>query len=109
MSEMDESPAQEHSKASGLNLFKLNQLPDSQRQLINWMRRKGDCSLQEIATQIGEHDEAVRTLLDTLLEKGFLRELLGESSPSYRVNIAAKRGRELPLKLKQALEKKKEE
>lgn len=103
---MDKLPAEEKPKASGLNLVDLNQLPDSQRHLLNWMRRKGDCSLQEVATQMGEDEEAARTLLDTLLEKGFVREISGDS-PCYRVNIAAKRGRQLPLKLQQALDKKK--
>lgn len=107
MSKMENLALEEQPKASGLNLVELNKLPDSHRQLINWMRRQGNCSLQEVATQMGEDEQAARNLLDLLLEKGFVREISGESGSCYRVNIGAKRGIQLPLKLQQALDKKK--
>ena len=103
---MDKGLAEDKPKASGLSIVDLNQLSDSQRQLVNWMRRKGDCSWQDIITQMGEDESTVRTLLDTLLEKGFVREISEESGFSYRVNLGDRRGRQLPLKLQQALEKK---
>jgi DNA-binding MarR family transcriptional regulator len=102
-----ENLAVEELKTSGLNLVELNKLPNSQRQLINWMRRQKNCSLQEVATEMGEDEATARNLLDNLLEKGFVREIVGENGSCYRVNIGTKRGRKLPLKLQQALDEKK--
>lgn len=103
---MDKGPVEDKPKASGLSLVEINQLPDSQRQLVNWMRRKGNCSWQDILTQMGEEEAAVRTLLDVLLEKGLVREISEESGLYYRVNLGNRRERQLPLKLQQALDKK---
>lgn len=103
---MEKGSAEDKPKASGLSLVDLNKLSDSQRQLVNWMRRQGSCSWQDIVTQMGEDEATVRTLLDTLLEKGFVREISEESGCSYRVNLGERRGRQLPRKLQEALDKK---
>ncbi|MBE9129794.1 MULTISPECIES: MarR family transcriptional regulator [unclassified Coleofasciculus] len=100
---MDGLPAKGKQETPGLTMPDLLVLPDSQRLLINWMMRQGDCTVKEIAAHTQQNEEVVRILLNELIEKGFVEEIAGEDSPCYRVRMAPKRKSQLSEKLHQAL------
>lgn len=101
---MDGLPAKGHKPAPGLTMADILALPDSQRQLITWMQRQTDCTLNEVVAHINQDEGVVQTLLDELVEKGFVQEMMEEGSLHYRVRLAPKRGSKIPSKLDQALD-----
>ena len=100
---MDELPAEK--RPSGLTLAALSQLPASERHLLNWMRRKGTCTLLEAVAEMGDDEATIEALLSSLVARGFVRTVVTANHPGYQVHLAARRGRELPAKLQQALDK----
>lgn len=96
-------------KAAGLTMADLLELPENLRKLVNWMMRQQDVHLSEVAAFLGENDETSRATLAALIEKGFVRELKVHGETCYRVRLAPKRGRDLPLDLWRALDDKVEE
>ena len=95
--------------ATGLQMADVLTLPDTSRRLINWMMRHREVSLAEAVAHIDQGEEVTRSLLEELIEEGFVREVSGESDPAhggqprYRVRLAPKRGRLLPEHIWQAL------
>ncbi len=96
--------------ATGLQMADVLTLPDSLRHLINWMMRQGEVSLAEVVAQIGQGEEVGRALLEDLVEQGFVQEVGGRGGPArsgetrYRIRFAARRGRQLPDEIWQALD-----
>ena len=90
--------------ATGLQMADVLTLPDPSRQLINWMMRQGEVSLAEAMVQIGQDEEVVRSMLEELVEQGFVRQMGVGSEPRYRVRLAPKRGRQLSDHIWQALD-----
>ena len=96
---------------TGLQMADVLALPDPLRQLINWMMRRGEVSLAEVVAHIGqmEHEsgekdeEVARTMLEELVEQGFVREIEVEGELRYRPQFAPRRGRQLPEEIWQAL------
>ncbi|HLP90634.1 MAG TPA: hypothetical protein VK184_18885 [Nostocaceae cyanobacterium] len=83
---------QADSKA-GLSLAEVLTLPAQQRKVVQWMMRRSEgVSLAQVEEQIQEADQNTLTLLDQLIEEGFIQEFLAEGEIKYRVNLAAKRG-----------------
>ena len=83
-------------------------LPDRQRQIVTWMARQGmvgqeTVGLAEVATQIGQPEAAARSMLNALVEQGFIQELKVEGEIRYQPRLAARRGRQLPEGIWQAL------
>ena len=96
-------------KAAGLSMADLLELPESLRGLVNWMMRQQNVGLAQVAEFL-EQDEAVAgATLATLIEKGFVREVKLHGELCYRVALAAKRGRTMPLDVWRALDDKLEE
>jgi hypothetical protein len=79
-------------------------LPEDQQQAINWMIRQGKVSFTQVVTHMGEDEKAARTMLDTLMGKGFVRETPVDGKPHYHTHLASKKKRELPSKIWKALE-----
>jgi hypothetical protein len=79
-------------------------LPEDQQQAINWMMRQGKVSFALVVAHMGEDERAARTMLDTLMAKGFVRETAVEGQPHYQTHLAGKKKRELPAKIWKALE-----
>jgi len=94
--------------AAGLSMADVFVLPDSQRQILTWMMREGitgqeTVSLAQVATHTGQSEAVVRTMLNALVEQGFIQELEGEGETRYRPRLAARRGRQLTEDIWQAL------
>ncbi|HSR33579.1 MAG TPA: hypothetical protein VLY63_23680, partial [Anaerolineae bacterium] len=83
-------------------------LPDLQRQIVTWMVREGmagheTVSLAEAAASSGQPEAMVRMALDALARQGFVQVLAGDGQIRYAPGMAARRGRQLPEEIKQAL------
>ena len=91
--------------ATGLQMADILVLPDPLRQLINWMMRQREVSLAEVAAHIGQDERVAHTMLAELTEQGFVREIEVGDEVRYRTQHAARRGRQLPEEIWQALEK----
>ncbi len=87
----------------GLSLAEAFTLPDSQRRLINWLMRQETVSLAEVTAHSDQSEDETRTMLNTLIEQGFIRETEVEGQPHYQVRLAPRRGRQLPEDIWQAL------
>jgi DNA-binding IclR family transcriptional regulator len=76
-------------------------LPDEARTLVTWLLRQGEAGLSEVAALLEQEEAMARTLLTDLIAQGFVQQVRneGEEQPRYRVRLAAKRGRQLPLDL----------
>ncbi len=90
-------------KASGLTMMDVLTLPDDLRKLFNWMMRQEEVGIADVTTFL-KHDEATaRKLIADLVERCFVRENQVGGETHYRVRLAPKRGREVPLDIWQAL------
>ncbi len=96
-------------KASGLSMADVLSLPDSLRKLCNWMlKQKRDVTLEEVVTYTKQSEPETRQMLADLVEKGFVRELSFKTGPVYRVRLARKAGKDIPLNLWDSLGEKTE-
>jgi hypothetical protein len=96
-------------KAAGLSMADLLELPESLRALVNWMMRQQTVSLAQAAAHLGQDETAGGATLATLIDKGFVRELKLHGETCYRVRLAPKRKRDVPLDVWRALDDKLEE
>jgi amino acid permease len=90
--------------ATGLRMADALVLPNSLRDLTNWMMRRGEVSFAEMVAHIGQDEAVARTMVDTLTEQGFVREMKAEDTSRYRVRLALRRGRQLHEDIWQALD-----
>ena len=76
-------------------------LPDEARTIVTWLVRQGEAGLSEMAVLLERDEATTHRLLTDLVAQGFVQEVPGEDEgqPRYRVRLAAKRGRRLPLDL----------
>jgi hypothetical protein len=96
-------------KAAGLSMADLLELPETLRLLVNWIMRQREVNLSQAAAFLGQDEAASQTLLATLVEKGFVRELQVRGELCYRVRLAPKRKREVSLDVWRALDDRLEE
>ena len=96
-------------KAAGLSMVDILELPDSLRQLVNWMMRSEMVSLSQVVAQVGQDEAATQAMLATLVEKGFVRQLEIKGELHYRVRVASQKKRTLPQNLWHALDDKVDE
>jgi len=79
-------------------------LPGAERQLINWMMRTGDVTLDAVARQLGGGEADAQAKLSALIDKGFVRTVESHGAPCYQVRMAPRRKRQLPGDLWQRLD-----
>jgi hypothetical protein len=89
--------------AAGAHLGDLLELPEPQRQLVQWMMRRGPATLAEVAAHTGQGEQTARATLDALVQQGVLQELRGDGARRYRAHLARRAGRHLPAHIWQAL------
>ncbi|HBB33378.1 MAG TPA: hypothetical protein DDZ80_17925 [Cyanobacteria bacterium UBA8803] len=78
-------------------------LPDRQREIALYIRRQQGCTLSEIAHDLGEEEQAIRSEIDILVQEGKIQASKAAGSSRYYLNLAAKRGIQLSETLQQAL------
>lgn len=93
---------------AGLHVSDVLALPDPLRQMVNWMTRRGEASLAEVAALSKQSEEDARTTLNTLVEQRFLRRIETADGPRYGPVLARRRRVRLPQEVWQALREKTE-
>ena len=96
---MEQAKPEGQIKASGLTMVDLLNLPDSERQLVNWMRRHADCTLAGIAAHLCCDEVKALALLDNLLSKGYIYQVEAAGQPSYHVQITSLQRQRIPQKM----------
>jgi len=96
--EQSEPPVSEQ---AGVTMVDVLALPDELRTIVTWLMREGEAGLPEVAALVEQDEATARTLVADLVAQGFVQEILneGEGQPRYRVRLATKRTRKLPLDL----------
>ncbi len=90
-------------KSPGLNMMDMLEMPDALRDLLQWMMKQDHVPASDIAARLGKDPAGVRTMLEPLIEKGQVVEFEIKSKLAYRVRLAAKRKRDVPSDIWQAL------
>ena len=88
---------------TGRHVADVLELPDTSRQLVNWLLRRGEASLTEVTAHSGQDERATRSTLAALIEQGFVREVAVEGEVRYQPQLAPRRGRQLPEDIWRAL------
>jgi hypothetical protein len=93
-------------KTPGLSMADIISLPDGLRRLVNWMVRERQVEAESAAAFIGEDVDSVRALLADMIEQGYVTEFEMRGETYYRVRLAARRGRDIPLDIWDCLDDK---
>ena len=89
---------------NGLSIADILMLPDTQRRVVQWMMRQGDCTLQQVAANTEQDEGDAAIALYELMEQGYVQEIDVEGETFYRVRLASKEGiKQLPQTIQQAL------
>jgi Fic family protein len=100
----DEFSARE--KTLGLDMTDILELPDNLREVINWMLRETYVDMAQVTAHLGNSEQNARTMIDTLLDKGYIREIDMKGRIQYRVRLKPKRKHDMPSNLWKALDDK---
>lgn len=104
MSEAEKpSAGEDTNQREGLTLLELLELPRGQSELVHMVMRRGEISLDDLSFELKKEQSEVGKLLDDLVAKGFLRSFEVEGERRYKIMIAKKTKRELPLQIWGAL------
>jgi amino acid permease len=90
--------------AAGTSLLRLFELPDDLWQILLWIVRRGEVTLDEAAAHLGRDAEAARAALDMLAGQDVLQKRDEAGEPRYRARQARTRARRLPAQIWEALE-----
>ncbi len=80
-----ESPPEASGGAGGLNPLDLLAMPPALRDAINWLSRRKQATLPELAAALKRDEVAVTAVVDELKQAGYLKEALIEGQLFYRV------------------------
>jgi hypothetical protein len=90
----------------GLTMADVLGLPDDVRRLITWLIRERTVDMEDLIRFMGSDEAVVRTLLDDLVEKGYVREFERRGAHCVQVRLAPKRGSTMSDSLWQAIDEK---
>lgn len=90
-------------RAAGLRSAELLDLPRPQRQLLTWMMRQKGVTLAEVVAHTGGGERSARSLLDTLLDAGLVREAGRRDEVIYQAALASRRASSLSAHIWQRL------
>jgi predicted ArsR family transcriptional regulator len=90
-------------RAPARTLAEVLELPDVERQLVNWLRRQGEVTLAEVAAHLGQEQAQAQGILAALVEQGFVRQRQVGDEVYFRGHVGTSRPRPLSGKLWQAL------
>ena len=93
-------------KNPGLDMAEILDLPDSEREIINWMLRETYVSFAQLTKRMAKGESSARSMLDSFLDKGYVREIEMKGEVLYRVRLKPKRKHNMPSNLWKALENK---
>ncbi|MDA8333475.1 MAG: NHLP bacteriocin export ABC transporter permease/ATPase subunit [Peptococcaceae bacterium] len=88
--------------STGRSVTDLLALPESQRRLVQWLMRSDGATLAETAAEDGQSEDEVRSLLDSLVEQGFVQQEGDGGELRFRARLGARTGRRLSSQIWQA-------
>jgi predicted transcriptional regulator len=74
-------------------------LPDELRQIVNWIIRQKQVTLQEVITHTNLSESVAQEHLQTLVDGGFIQELNDNGLCYYQSRLGKKRKSQLPRNL----------
>lgn len=90
-------------KSPGLSMSDLLLLPDPLGRLCKWMLRQQQVSMPDVVALLEQDEQLAQQSMEDLLDRGYIREVPIEGTRYYRVRLAPKRRRKIPLDIWQAL------
>ncbi len=99
-----ELEARQHSP--GLTMSDVLTFPDDMRRLVTWMVRQGDVGMAQVMARTHQDESACRAILDGLIEKGYALQFELHGETRYRIRLAPRRQRDVPLDIWQCLDDK---
>ncbi|HNT74410.1 MAG TPA: hypothetical protein PKH77_05255 [Anaerolineae bacterium] len=93
-------------EAAGLTMTEVLTMAAPLRRLVNWMLRQPPVTFTDVMAFVAEDEGATRAMLKALMEKGIVHSVNDAEVLRYRVQIAPRRGRPIPLNIWQSLEEK---
>src|SRR5262249_55027939 len=85
----DEVNARE--KSPGITMADILTMPDQLRELIRWMMREVEVGLPQVSAYMAKDESAARSMIKSLVDQGFVREIDMKGVVRYRVRLAPKR------------------
>ena len=90
----------------GIAMSELLDLRTPQRRFMLELTKVGQATSTALSHKLEMDEESVKEMIETLVDRGYINEILGEGEKRYDVAIARKKPRKLPLDIWGALEKK---
>ncbi len=98
-----QSEIQTRQRMEGITPADLLDLSSELRRIVNAITRRREMSLAEIVFELDMKPSEAKGLLDTLVEKGYLKAFEVKGELRYKTFFAPRRGREMPLNVWDAL------
>jgi len=98
-----QSEIEARQRVEGITPADLLNISPELRRIINTIMRRREMSLAEIVFELDMRPSEARGLLDTLVEKGYLRTFEVEGEQHYKAFLARRRRRKVPLNIWEAL------
>ncbi|MBE9006323.1 MarR family transcriptional regulator [Fortiea sp. LEGE XX443] len=78
------------------NILDVMNLPDEQRQLVNWITHQQKVTLSEVAVHLKISEELTQQHLQNLIEQGFIQELNASGLLHYQPLFSTQKKSKLP-------------
>jgi DNA-binding Lrp family transcriptional regulator len=98
-----QSEIETRQRMEGITPADLLDLSSELRRIVNTITREGEMSLAKIVLELDMRPSELRELLDTLVEKGFLKAFEVKGELRYKTFFARRRVREVSLNIWDAL------
>ena len=90
----------------GIAMTDLLDLHTPLRRIVLELTKIGRASPAELSEKLGLEEESVEGMVESLIERGYINEVIEEGERKYEVSIAKKKPKKVPLDIWGALEKK---
>jgi DNA-binding MarR family transcriptional regulator len=81
----------------GFSSVDLLKLPPNLASLIGKMMRHNGMTLEELAVEVHQSPEAASKLVDKLMEKGYVRQIMREDKAVYKTKFTSKPRKSRPI------------
>ncbi len=98
-----QSEMETRQRVEGITPMDLLDVSPDLRNVIHHIARRGEMNLTEIVFELDLRPSEARALLETLVEKGYLRAFEVQGEQRYKTFFTRRRGRELPLNIWETL------
>ena len=92
-------PGQRRDNGPGRTMADVLALSEEARTMVTWLVRQREAGLSEVAALVEQDEATTRARLAELAAQGFVQVLDEREEPRYRVRLATKQGRQIPLDL----------